>query len=283
MGFVPHLVVGGRGTEVPRRHVVLGVVVDTAIGQHADGHCVWIVGVGPEVGVGVAHQRVGHGAISVGLVRIFRSVVLGGRCHTLHGAQHVQFQALNGLIGEHALNLEFVGVQVDVVLLQLVEDVERVVVARVVLVGVKHARGVQGVAVGVDVEGAAHLTTDEVHLAGQCARSLLLTRRSVGVDLQLQLLREVERRAQVGGVALHLALLVPARVEHARNRHVMLGLLGTCRNRHGVVLHDAVREQQVEPVGVAVFLLAQPLVAGGVGVEHLARCDERGQLAVDAR
>ena len=61
----------------------------------------------------------------------------------------------------------------------------------------------------------------------------------------------------------------------------MLSLLRTCRNTHGVVLHDAVREQQIEPVGVAIFLLAQPLVAGSVGVEHLTRSDQSGELSID--
>ena len=263
--------------------MILRVIVDTAIGQHAHRNSVWVIGIGPEIGVVVAHQRVRHCTIGVGLVGVFRGVVLRGGGHTLHSTEQVQFQSLNGLVGEDALHLELVGVQVDVVLFQLVENVERVVVAGVVFIGVEHTRGVQCIAIGVDVEGAAYLTTDEVHLTRQRARCLLLTGRGVGVHLQLYFLREVERRAEVGGVALHLALLVPSGIEHARYRHIVLCLLGTRRYRNGVVLHDAVREQQVEPVGVAILLLTQPLIAGGVGIYYLARCDKGGEFTVDTR
>ena len=143
--------------------------------------------------------------------------MLGGRSHTLQGTQQIQLQSLNGLVGKLSLHLELIGIQVDVVLFQLVEDVERVVIAGVVLIGVEHTRGVQCIAVGVDVEGTAYLTTDEVHLTRQRARSLLLTGRGITQHLQFQFLREVERRVVVSGVALHLALLVPSRIVHGRN------------------------------------------------------------------
>ena len=138
MGVGENLVVSGRSAEVPCRHAVVATLIDASIGQHRHGHGVGIGGVGPQVRVGVSYQRVAHGAIGVGLVGEFRGVVLRGIRRALHGAQRVELQPVDGLVGQLALHLEFVGIDLHVVVLQFLEDVERGEVSCVRLVGVEH-------------------------------------------------------------------------------------------------------------------------------------------------
>ena len=133
-----NLVVAHRSTEVPRIHAVGCHVVYTAFGQHTHWYGVRVIRVSPEIWVGVADNGVVHCPVGIGLVGVFRHVVLRSGACALHCAKDIEFQSGYRLVCKHALNLEFMGVQVDIVILQLVENVERRIVACIVFVGVKH-------------------------------------------------------------------------------------------------------------------------------------------------
>ena len=188
-------------------------------------------------------------------------------------AQRVERQSTEGLPLELALELGVHHVDVDVVIVQLREDAERGVVARVDLIGVQRARGVQRVAERVDVERAADGTRDHVGRLVERARSLLVAVARVRAQRGRQVLRQLVGGVDVGRVALHLRVLRPARVDHGRERGVERGAVGAAGDRHRVGLHDVVVEQQVEPVGVAELGLAQVVVHRllGVGQHEVAR------------
>ena len=66
----------GRQAEVVVEHAVVGTSVHTSGRQHRDRQCIGIVGVSIQVSVGIADNRVTHGTISLGLVRVVANVVL---------------------------------------------------------------------------------------------------------------------------------------------------------------------------------------------------------------
>ena len=173
-----------------------------------------------------------------------------------------KFEPLNRLPVDLALELEVGNTQVDVVLVKLVEDIESGIVTSVGSIGVGNARGVQGVAVGVDIEAAAVHTVHHVNVLAQCTRSALLAVAVAGEQLDGQALRQVVAGVGVEGVALYLTLLGPSWVIHYRCRGVEPCAVGTTRDRDGVVLRHVAVEQQVKPVGVAELCLTQVGVLG---------------------
>ena len=72
----------------------------------------------------------------------------------LEGPEEGQLQTSDRLEAQLSLELCVEYIQVDVVILQLVEDIERSVVRRVVLSWVEDTRGIRSVGIGVDVEVA---------------------------------------------------------------------------------------------------------------------------------
>ena len=132
-------------------------------------------------------------------------------------------------------------------------DVELGVVAHVEVVRIQRAGSIQRVGVRVDIEVALNLTVNRVDFTAQGTGSALLTVRCVGNHVQRQVVQNLVRRIQVSRVTLHLALLGPTRIRHHRQGGVVVGLLGTAGGGNGVVVLDGTLEQEVEPVGVAVF------------------------------
>ena len=61
------------------------------------------------------------------------------------------------------------------VVVQLMEDVERREIGHVIFVGVQYARGVTSVRIRVDVKVALHLATNNVNVLTQRSRGALLT------------------------------------------------------------------------------------------------------------
>ena len=153
--------------------------------------------------------------------------------------------------------------------------------------GGERTRGVEGVRIGIDVEVALHLSRHHVHVLSQCARGFLLAVRAASDDVDGEIVEDMVRHVHVGGVAVHLAVNVPARVHHGRERRIVVALLRTATQTDGVVLHDGRREKLLKPVGVTVFGLLQVgiLCLLGVGKSEAASCgvvgiDEFVHLAV---
>ena len=257
MGVVKDVVPAGGEAEVGTQHFVVGLLIDTADGQHRDRQCVGVVGVMVEPRVVLAHDGVAHGAVGLSLVGVILNLVLTGIGLVAEGCQGAEFHFANRLPLQLALELQIDGVQVYVVVVQLVLDVERRVVAGVVLVSVHGARRVQGKAERVDVEVALHLTGHRVDRLAQRARLALLAVAAAADEVQRHLLGQLHGGVHVGGVTLYLVLTVAPRVVHSTERTVEADVLRTTRHADGVVVLDAAGEQLAEPVGIAVFRLTE--------------------------
>ena len=217
MVVVVHVVVVDAGAEVPSKQAVVATFVDTAIGQHCDWERTRFVRVGVEERVVVAYGGCAHCAISQSLVGVFFDVVLLHGRRILHCAQQSQFHLVDRLVRELTRNADVGYREVHIVIIQFIEDVEWSIVASVELVRVESTRGVQRIRVRVDVEVTLHFTRNGIDFRAQCTRSSLLTIRSVANHVELQLLRQVVSRVQVGSVTLNLALQCPTRVGHSRD------------------------------------------------------------------
>ena len=272
MVFGNHVVVGHRRTEVPAKEAVVAALVDTAVGQHCHGECIDIVGVGIEEGVAVADSRGTHRTIGHSLVRLVEDAVLIGGGRVLHSTQYRHLHLADRLVGELALGTEVDHAQVHEVALQLVQDVEGGIVARVERIGIKTARGVECIRVGVDIEVTLHLTAHGIHTLAQRTRSPLLAIRGIADHVDTQLLGDIECGVDIGRIALHLALYAPARVEHGTQRGVSLATLGTRRDADRVVVHHRRLEQLAKPVGIAILGIAQ---IGSLGLRRVGQ----GKLA----
>ena len=209
-----HVVVAGRGAEVPGVHAVDGLAVEAAFVEHRLRQCVDDVGVGVEPGVRVAHGGIVHHAERHGLVAVLADEVLVRGCRELIGGDGTQFDGAHGLILQLGLELHVHHVEVHVVVGQLMVNVERRIVADVEFVGIQRTRRVDGIRIGVDVEVALHGTIDGVGSLTRSTRSLLLTIGRIANQVQRHLLAEVVVGVDVGRIALHLALLGPSRVAH---------------------------------------------------------------------
>ena len=247
----------GREAEVQTPHLVVRLLVDATLRQDADGQLVGVVLVAVQPRVGVADDGIVHGAVRLGLVALLHDLVLAARLRVLHCGQTANFQFFQRFPLQFALKLEVGHVQVDIVVVQFVEDIERRVVARVERFGIQRARGVQGVAVRVDVEVALHLSIHVVHILAHGTRSALLAVAAHGDEVQLQVVVHADGGVHVGRVAFHLALAVPSRVEEGAQRAVEVDFLGAARYADGMVVLDGIGEELSEPVGVPVLRLTQ--------------------------
>ena len=291
VGVGPNVVVLHSATEVELLHAVHVHNVDTACGHHRHGQCVLHVGIGVEERVVVHHVGVVHtGAVGLGLVGVVLNDVLTRCLVEAVVAQEVDLKSHDGFDVELTREAQVVGVDLDHIVVQLREDVERSVVARIGGVGVQRARGVHGVAEGVDVEVAVHGAVHHVDILAERTRSVLVAVAHVTAHGHGDCLAQFVGSVEVARIALHLAVLVPSRVEHGRHRSIEAGTVGTAGDAHRVVLHDVVVEEQVEPVGVAELGLLQVGVHGSlrVGQTKLAVAlvilfDERVHLAVETR
>ena len=77
--------------------------------------------------------------------------------------QTSQRHTLDGLVFQLGTEHQLIDVDVVIVVVQLVEDVERGIETRVVGVGIQTAAGIQGKAERVDIEVTLHLTRYHVN------------------------------------------------------------------------------------------------------------------------
>ena len=103
---------------------------------------------------------------------------------TLDSCRSSQFHLRNRLIVNTSLYTEVMNIEVHVVILQLVEDIERSIVCRIVLSWVEDTRGIRSVGVGVDIEVALDLTAYDVYILTERTRRTLVTIGGTPDDIQ---------------------------------------------------------------------------------------------------
>ena len=192
MGIGKHIVPGGGEAEVSARHLVVLLHVDTTFGQYADGQGIGIVGIMVEPRVVLSDDGIAHSTIGLCLVRIVFDLMLTRRGEVGDRGQRTQLERAEWFPLQLALELHADFVQVDVVVVELVLDIERSVVARIILVGIHRARRVECKAEGVDVEIALHLAVDDIDRLAEGARLALLAVVAVADEVQRQLLRHLD-------------------------------------------------------------------------------------------
>ena len=272
VAIVERAAVVGRGTEVVVAHPVVCLVHDAAFREHRVRQFSGIVRIVIEELVGVADDAVGHGAIGQSLVRIVLDVVLLRRGRVLEGAQGRKFEPADGLVFQFELEFGVQYTEVNVVVFQLIEDVERRIVGHIVGLGVEHTRGVHRIRIGVDVEIAFHRAVHHVDVLAQRTGGALIAIGSPTDHVECEVVENVVGEIEVHRVALHVTLLVPTRIEQGAERSIVVRFGRTSAQAHRMVLHDGRREEFFEPIGVAKFCLLQVGVfrLGGVRQQELA-------------
>ena len=263
----------GRRAEVIAEHVVVGPLVDTAVRQDGDRQGVGVVRVRVQERVGRPDGGRAHRSVGLRLVGTVQDVVLLGGLGVLGRRDGAELQFGDDLVLDFALDADVLDVQVDVVVGQLVLDVERGVVPGVVLVRIQGAGGVQCVGVRVDVEVTLDLAVHRVYFAGQGSRGALAAEGRVGDHVHRQVPEDLVGGVQVRRVALDGALQGPARIVHQGQGGVVVGFLAATGGGDGMVVLHAVREQQAEPVRIAVFRGAQ---VGGAGLGRVLEAELAG-------
>ena len=268
-------------TEVVRQHVVVAALVDTALGQDRNRHCIRIVGIGIQERVVVTDHRSSHCTVGAGLIRIVRNVVLLRRSRIFDGGQCAQFETRDGLVTQLRLEFRIHDVEIDVVTPKFVDNVEGSVVARVEFIGIERPGRIHRIRVGVDVEIALYLAEYHVGRRGQRTRSRLLTVRTARNEVQRQIVENIVGSVEVRRITLHLAGLGPSRIEHGAHRSVVLRLLGTGAEADRVRVHQRTPEKFLEPVRVAVLGLTQVAVARSLRIFEFARIYQLPHFAVN--
>ena len=184
MRVVDSLAVSGRKAEVVGEHPVVGPLIDTAGGQYAHGFGIDVVRVLVEKRVVVPDRRRAHGPVCLGLIRIVADVVFLRGPRITHRSQSRGFETLESLPFQLALELHVSHVQVDVVVFHLGQDVERSIIAHIEFIGIEHARSVQRIRIGIDVEVAFHLAGHVVGRGAESPGSFLLAVRPVGDHIE---------------------------------------------------------------------------------------------------
>ena len=187
MDVVEHLVPRTGEAELSAQLLIVVLLIDTARGQYGRRQVIRMVGIAIEPGVVLQHHGIGHGTIGLGHVRTFPDLVLTGSCKIVDRSQCAQLKGAEGLPSQVSLELQADFVQIDIEIVELVLDIERSVVAGVVLVGIKRARRVEGIAEGVDIEITAQLTIDLVDRTAQRARFALLAVVTTADEVQREL------------------------------------------------------------------------------------------------
>ena len=245
------VVVGGRCAEVPAVHPVVRPLVDTAVREDGDRVGVLDGRILIEVGVVVHDRGRLHRAVCERLVGVVQDIMLAGRLRELAGEQGGEFQVAEDLPLEFALETHVGHIQVQIVPVQLVDDVERRVVPGVIFVRIQRPGRVEGVGIRVDIERTVHFTAHHVRRRTQGSRSALMTVGGVADHVERERTADLVRAVDVRRIAADSALERPARVVHHGQGSVIVAAVGTAGHGDRVVVLDAVREQQVEPVGVA--------------------------------
>ena len=274
------VVVGGRCAEVPAVHPVVRPLVDTAVREDGDRVGVLNVRILIEVGVVVHDGGRRHRAVSERLVGIVQDVMLAGRLRELAGEQGGEFQVAEHLALEFALETHVGHIQVQIVPVQLVDDVERRVIPGVELVRIQRPGRVEGVGIRVDIEGAVHFTAHHVRRRTQGSGSALMAVGGVADHVESEGTADLVRAVDVRRIPADSALERPARVVHHGQGSVIVAAVRTAGHGDRVVVLDAVREQQVEPVGVAEFGVPQ---VSGLGFQGIGQGELLGHGIVLAQ
>ena len=248
---VESLVVAQGNAGVPSVHGVVVGLIDTTVRKDGLGKGEGDIRVRVQQRVVIADDGGVGCTVGLGLVGTVRDMVLAGGGSIFGGDQAGSLQVFGDLPLEFSLETQVGHVQVEVVVLQLVDDVERSVVTGVVNIRIQGAGSVQCVGIRVDIELARYLAAHAVHLRREGTGSALLTVGGVADHVQGQVVRDLERGVHVEGVAADGALKRPAFIVHDGHGSVVVGLVRTTGHGNGVGVLDRVAEQQVEPVRVA--------------------------------
>ena len=140
MYAVEGVVIVSGSAEVVAKHTVVGTLIETTLGQHADRQCIGVIGIFIQEAVVVAHRSIFHSTVSVSLIRVLGDAVLLRGSSILQCANGRKHEVANGLILQLGLELGIYHVQVDTVILKLVQDVERSIVREIISIGIKGTR-----------------------------------------------------------------------------------------------------------------------------------------------
>ena len=145
----------------------------------------------------------------------------------------------------------------------------------IVGVGIQCTWGIQRIRIRVDIEVTLHITAHHVHILTQRTRSALLTVTATTDHIQSQVVQNMVRHVQVNRITVHLALLVPSRVNHGWDRTVVVRLGRNTTHADWMVLLKTIREQFVKPVCITELSILKILVAGLLSVGKCKRSSGR--------
>ena len=201
-----------RCTNVVIAHAVVALMIQTTVWQHGHWQHVRVIWVFIKILVSIADNSVWHRTISQCLIGFILHKMLLCWSHILECTQDWQLQTLDRLVLQFQLETSIEGVEVDIVVIQLVEDVEWCIIRYVGCWWVKYTWGVACVGIRVDIEVTLHLTTYYVNVLTKCSRCTLLTISRTTNEVQRQLIWQVLCEIHIERITVYVALLIPSRV-----------------------------------------------------------------------
>ena len=132
-----HIVVVSGETGIPAVHLVFLLAIETTMRKDGDRQRVGHVRIGIEPGVAVTDRGIVHGTVRLSHVAVLRDFCSIYCLRELIVYESLELQLCDGLVGELSLIFNIGHVQVHIVIGQLVLDVERCVVARIVCIWIE--------------------------------------------------------------------------------------------------------------------------------------------------
>jgi len=154
-------------------------VVETAFRHHDFGHGIRIIRITIEELVLFTDSRISRRTVSHGQIGIPRNLMLLSRLHITECSDGTQVQPLDRLISQFHLILHVGHVQIYIIVLGLIQNIERRIIHDIRLVRTHRTTGIQGVTERVDIEIARILTAHRICRTVQSTRRTLVTYRTV--------------------------------------------------------------------------------------------------------
>ena len=205
-------------------------------------------------------------AVSRRHIGLVQDAVFAGRFGVTDRTQCVQFQAGYRFETEVYLHFCIQGAQINIIVFHFLLDVEIGVIPAVKLVSVHGPRRIKRIAERIDVEIALVFAFYNINLAVDRSRRFLDTDRRIAQYAERQFRRNIIRSIPVESKTVYAVGGRPSRIVVITERNVVGRLVGTGRDRYGMLLGHGMAEQFVEPVGIPERSLLQISHFGRIGI-----------------
>ena len=253
MDIIECIAVACSSTEVPAFESVRFALEHTADRKDGDLISVRMVRIPVKERVVIPYVRSTQLSISKSLVGGILDVMLLGSRGRLGSGENAEFKTFCRLELKFALDTEFIDVNVKIVVIQLVDNIERRIITGIEHIRIESPGCIQSVRIRVDIEITLYLARNGINLCIQSSRSPLCTMRTVTDYIQRQLVGNLIGRIEVEGISVDITLQRPSCIIEKGERSVEIQLFSTAGKADRMIVLDIICKQPVEPVGIPVL------------------------------